>query len=164
MEDQRASLGAEGHRSLHCHWLEGFRHSRSYSLHAREPRAAIPAATTKVASGTLADRVDQLGQRATRLNDQAAVTNVLDTYGYAIDRKLWNQAANLFADNGTLSNLEKRFFGTLDDKAGFPDLFNLADDAAVRDNLIVNAQLSDHVHKLLFLFLLLLLNGQRGLC
>ena len=44
----------------------------------------------------------ELAQRVARLNDQAEVTNVLDTYGYAIDRKQWDQAANLFAVDATL--------------------------------------------------------------
>jgi hypothetical protein len=51
---------------------------------------------------SLADRVNQLAQRTTRMNDQAEVTNLQDTYGYAIDRKLWDQVADLFAANGTL--------------------------------------------------------------
>lgn len=51
---------------------------------------------------SLAGRVNQLARRAARLNDQAEVTNLQDTYGYAIDRKLWDQVANLFAPNGTL--------------------------------------------------------------
>ncbi len=65
-------------------------------------------ANTKAASGaaasltTLGDRVNQLAQRAARLNDQAEVTNLQDTYGYAVDRKLWDQAAGLFANDGTL--------------------------------------------------------------
>ena len=65
-------------------------------------------ASTQPASGAapslkeLADRVSQLAQRAARLNDQAEVTNILDTYGYAVDRKLWDQAAGLFANDGTM--------------------------------------------------------------
>jgi hypothetical protein len=51
---------------------------------------------------SLASRVDELAQRAARLNDQAEVTNLLNTYGYAADRKLWNQVADLFAEDGTL--------------------------------------------------------------
>ncbi len=33
----------------------------------------------------LADRVNDLAQRSARLNDQDDVTNLLDTYGYAVD-------------------------------------------------------------------------------
>jgi hypothetical protein len=73
--------------------------------------AAIPdsgSRSVKAADGTtlslvsLADRVNQLARRAARLNDQAEVTNLQDTYGYAVDRKLWDQVADLFAENGTL--------------------------------------------------------------
>ncbi len=64
----------------------------------------IPDATTGggTSAGALGDRVAKLAERAARLNDQAEVTNLQDNYGDAIDRKLWDQAANLFADNGTL--------------------------------------------------------------
>jgi hypothetical protein len=58
--------------------------------------------TPKTASGTLASRIQELARRAARLNDQDAVTNVLNTYGDAVNRKLWNQAADLFAPKGTL--------------------------------------------------------------
>jgi hypothetical protein len=50
----------------------------------------------------LADRVNQLARRAARLNDQAQVTNLLDTYGYAFDRKRWDQVSDLFASDGTV--------------------------------------------------------------
>jgi hypothetical protein len=46
--------------------------------------------------------VNQLAQRDARLKDQADVTNLQDTYGYATDRKLWDQVADLFTGNGTL--------------------------------------------------------------
>lgn len=51
---------------------------------------------------SLADPVNRLAARAARLKDQGEVTNLQDTYGYAVDRKLWDQAANLFATDGTL--------------------------------------------------------------
>jgi ketosteroid isomerase-like protein len=59
-----------------------------------------PKATASLPS--LADRVGQLVTRAERLNDQAKVTNLQDNYGYAVDRKQWDQVTGLFADNGTL--------------------------------------------------------------
>jgi SnoaL-like domain len=63
----------------------------------------IPASASRSAKVTsLADRVNQLARRAARLNDQAEVTNLQDTYGYAADRKLWDQVAGLFTQNGTL--------------------------------------------------------------
>jgi hypothetical protein len=51
---------------------------------------------------SLAERINQLATRAARLNDQAEITNLQDTYGYAVDRKLWDQVADLFAKDGTL--------------------------------------------------------------
>jgi hypothetical protein len=51
---------------------------------------------------SLAAGVNELGRRAARLNDQAEVTNLLDTYGYAVDHKRWDEAADLFAKDGTL--------------------------------------------------------------
>jgi hypothetical protein len=68
----------------------------SGSRSANAANGATPSLTS------LADRVNQLARRAARLNDQAAVTNLQDTYGYAVDRKLWDQLADLFAENGTL--------------------------------------------------------------
>ena len=60
----------------------------------------------------LADRSTRLAQRAARLNDQAEVTNLQDTYGYAVDRKLWDQAAGLFANDGTMEvGLARRLRG-----------------------------------------------------
>ena len=60
--------------------------------------APAPSGTT----ASLADRVSQLARRAARLRDQAEVTNFQNTYGYAVDRKLWDQAADLFAADGSL--------------------------------------------------------------
>jgi hypothetical protein len=70
------------------------------------PSAKPPNA--KAASGpapsltSLAVRVTELARRAALLRDQAEVTNLQDTYGYAVERKLWDQAANLFAADGTM--------------------------------------------------------------
>ena len=65
-------------------------------MHRSRRTAQLPHFTS------LADRVNQLARRAARLNDQAEVTNLQDTYGYAVDRKLWDQAAGLFANDGTM--------------------------------------------------------------
>ena len=57
---------------------------------------------TTMSFAALAARVNGLAQRAALLNDQGEVTNLQDAYGYAIDRKLWDQAASLFSVDGTL--------------------------------------------------------------
>lgn len=67
--------------------------------------ASLPAANAGGATPSLpslADRVEQLTRRAARLKDQADVTNLQDTYGYAVDGRLWDKAAELFARDGTL--------------------------------------------------------------
>jgi SnoaL-like domain len=68
----------------------------SGSLNAKRANGTTPSLTS------LAVRVNQLAWRAELLNDQAEVTNLQDTYGYAVDRKLWDQVADLFAANGTM--------------------------------------------------------------
>lgn len=69
-------------------------------LHYTTAANPIPASPNPARS--TASSLASLAGRVARLNDQAAVTNVLDNYGYAIDRKQWDRAAALFADNGTL--------------------------------------------------------------
>src|SRR5579871_154934 len=51
---------------------------------------------------SLAGRVNQLARRAEVLNDQAEVTNLQDAYGYAFERKQWDQVVELFASDGTM--------------------------------------------------------------
>ena len=77
----------------------------SVTMPIPDPSSRIAAAAgnrTAPSLASLAGRVRQLGERAARWNDQAQVTNLLNTYGYAVDRKLWNQVADLFAEDGTL--------------------------------------------------------------
>lgn len=69
----------------------------------------IPDAAGRVRTGgptvsfeMLAARVNGLARRAALLIDQGEVTNLQDAYGYAIDRKQWDQAASLFSADGTL--------------------------------------------------------------
>jgi len=72
----------------------------SVATPAAESERQNAGATPSVKS--LGDLVNKLAGRAALLNDQAEVTNLQDSYGYAVDRKLWDQAANLFAPDGTL--------------------------------------------------------------
>jgi hypothetical protein len=48
-------------------------------------------------------RVDALDQRLGRLVEEDAVTNLQNIYGYYIDRKMWDDVADLFTDDGVLS-------------------------------------------------------------
>ncbi len=98
-----AAYSAEGWKDSGVH--VPFHYSAA-SVTTPVPDSARPNATGNRTSlpslSSLADRVNQLARRAERLNDQAKVTNLQDTYGYAVDRRLWNQVADLFAEDGTL--------------------------------------------------------------
>jgi hypothetical protein len=93
-------------------------------------------ATSSITS--LAGRVNQLARRAARLNDQAEVTNLQDTYGYAVDRKLWDQVADLFAKDGTL---ELGLHGVYVGKASVRHAFDQFGPQGLRDG-----ELNDHVY------------------
>jgi hypothetical protein len=108
------------------------------------PIPDAPGGSAKAANGTtpsltsLADRVNQLAQRAARLNDQAEVTNLQDTYGYAVARKLWDQAADLFAKDGTL---ELGLQGVYVGKASIRQALDQFGPQGLR-----NGELNDHVY------------------
>jgi hypothetical protein len=67
---------------------------------AKPPNAKPVSGTLSLES--LAVRVTEIARRAALLRDQAEVTNLQDTYGYAVERRLWDQAADLFAADGTM--------------------------------------------------------------
>ena len=96
------------------------------------------AAGTAPSLTSLADRVNQLARRAARLNDQAEVTNLQDTYGYAVDRKLWDQVVDLFAGNGTL---ELGLQGVYVGKASIRHALDQFGPQGIR-----NGELNDHVY------------------
>ena len=50
----------------------------------------------------LRDRIAALEQRKTSIADVHAIERLQAAYGYYIDRALWDEAANLFADDGTI--------------------------------------------------------------
>jgi hypothetical protein len=87
---------------------------------------------------SLAGRVNLLARRAARLNDQAEVTNLQDTYGYAVDRRLWDQAADLFAKDGTL---ELGLQGVYAGKASVRHALDQFGPQELRDG-----ELNDHVY------------------
>jgi hypothetical protein len=62
--------------------------------------APSPEGSARVAA--LAARVEALEQRKARIEDVGAIERLQHAYGYYIDRGLWDEAADLFADDGTL--------------------------------------------------------------
>ena len=58
-----------------------------------------------VATGTLAQKAASLASlesRVRHLNDVSAVLNLQSAYGFYVDRKMWDDATDLFATNGTM--------------------------------------------------------------
>src|SRR6185503_12028439 len=69
------------------------------------PRAPAPSeveGTTTPTLTTLATRMAALAARAQRLSDEIDVTNLQHAYGYYVDRKMWDDVADLFAGDGTM--------------------------------------------------------------
>jgi hypothetical protein len=50
----------------------------------------------------LAAQIDALERRKERIEDVNAIERLQHAYGYYVDRALWDEVANLFADDGTI--------------------------------------------------------------
>ena len=61
---------------------------------------ATPAALPTL--DALGRRLSALNVRAQRLSDEIEVTNLQHAYGYYVDRKMWDDVADLFASDGTM--------------------------------------------------------------
>ncbi len=59
---------------------------------------------THTAGANSAQRVAELAHRALLLEDEQKIENLQRIYGYYIDRGLWDQAADLFASDGTIES------------------------------------------------------------
>jgi hypothetical protein len=66
------------------------------------PKSALQALAPAGSSSAPAARVAQLAQRLQRMIDETDVQNLQHSYGYYMDRKLWDDVADLFAEDGTL--------------------------------------------------------------
>jgi SnoaL-like protein len=61
---------------------------------------SLPAPAGKRADAE--DRAVDLAQRAQRLADEQDVENLQRVYGYHLDRGMWDEVADMFAENGTI--------------------------------------------------------------
>jgi hypothetical protein len=50
----------------------------------------------------LSERMETLSLRVRRLNDENEVENLQHAYGYCVDRKMWDDVVDLFAEDGTM--------------------------------------------------------------
>jgi hypothetical protein len=95
---------ADRERKMEC---EGFPAACIAPFHYENPgtTAAGHAWTTlqgSVAGSDIRERVADLAHRASLLRDEQQIENLQRIYGYYFDRRQWDQAADLFADNGTI--------------------------------------------------------------
>jgi hypothetical protein len=69
------------------------------------PSTSLRASTGTTTAPTLLElavRMAGLATRARRLTDEIEVTNLQHAYGYYVDRKMWDDVADLFAADGTM--------------------------------------------------------------
>lgn len=63
----------------------------------------VHAARSDSASGAgAADNLSRMAARVLRLEDERAIESLQRSYGYFVDKALWQEAADLFAEDGTL--------------------------------------------------------------
>jgi ketosteroid isomerase-like protein len=73
-----------------------------YHFEAKHVGVTVPqAALTALAAGS-AVTVPELQRRIGQLSDETAVHNLQHVFGYYLDRKLWDDVADLFTPDGTL--------------------------------------------------------------
>src|SRR5262245_47250413 len=63
--------------------------------------SSLVVTTPAIAQSSMEARVAAYRERIVRLEDQDAVENLQATFGFYFDKGLWNDAADLFARNGT---------------------------------------------------------------
>jgi hypothetical protein len=61
-----------------------------------------PAVSAPPTLAALGRRMADLAARAQRLSDEIEITNLQHAYGYYVDRKMWDDVADLFATDGTM--------------------------------------------------------------
>src|SRR5712671_466992 len=84
----------------------------------------------------LAERAASLAARAERLSDEIEVANLQHTYGYYVDRKMWDEVAALFTTDGTMEvGLQGVYAGRTSIRRGLNVFGKLAE-----------GDINDHIH------------------
>ena len=83
------------------------------------------------------DRAADLAARAQRLADEQEVENLQKIYGYYYDRRMWDEVADLFADDGTIEMAQR---GVYVGKPRVREFLNLLGPVGLKDG-----ELNDHV-------------------
>ncbi len=95
----------------------------------------LPAASGRRPSA--ADRAADLAARTQRLADEQEVENLQKIYGYYYDRRMWDEVADLFAEDGAIE-MDQR--GVYEGKARVREFLNLLGPVGLKDG-----DLNDHV-------------------
>ncbi len=82
-------------------------------------------------------RAADLARRAQNLEDEQSIENLQRVYGYYLDRRMWDEVADMFADNGTI---EMGLRGVYVGKPRVRQFLNLLGPVGVKDG-----ELFDHV-------------------
>ena len=107
-----------------------------FDLPERDPARSGVGATAPPTLATLAKRMADLSSRAQRLSDEIEVTNLQHAYGYYVDRKMWDDVADLFATDGTMEiGLQGVYAGRTSIRRGLNAFGRLAE-----------GEINDHIH------------------
>ncbi len=69
---------------------------------AIQPLNPAPVPSVKLSAAEAARRIAQLTWQVDRLDDQRQIEILQRTYGYYVDKNLWQQIADLYTEDGTL--------------------------------------------------------------
>jgi SnoaL-like protein len=103
-------------------------------------------ATSPQTLATLAKRLADLTARAQRLSDEIEVTNLQHAYGYYVDRKMWNDVADLFASDGTMElGLSGVYAGRTSIRRGV-NAFGPSTALGAGPTGLAEGEVNDHIH------------------
>ena len=109
-----------------------------YHFEAKHVGVTIPETAWQVPpSGTA--NASQLARRVQRLNDELAVQNLQHSLGYYVDRKLWDDVADLFTDSGTYEVGQRGVYVGRDHIRRALEVFN-------GPGPLKSGELTDHIH------------------
>jgi SnoaL-like protein len=106
-------------------------------------------ATTTPTLTALATRTADLAARAQRLNDEIEITNLQHAYGYYVDRKMWDDVADLFAADGTMEmGLQGVYVGRTSIRRGLNVFGTLSTGTPQRRSSagLAEGEINDHIH------------------
>jgi hypothetical protein len=78
-------------------------HFEAAHVGATIPQSALQSPTTDSSGVPAAVHLARLSQRVKNLNDETDIQNLQHSYGYYLDRKMWDDVADLFADDGSFA-------------------------------------------------------------